>query len=263
MTMSAEAGFDATAGRLRLSRRLLADLCALHGTGDLNGDSMKRLRDGGMLVGNKLHPNLVALAATAARPQARLSLDLTASDRALHCEGWLDARFALLLSAPAPDIAVCEAAFMPRSWLAAGLARMVELGPRPRSKVDDAVEIDQGLWEAIAGAGGALTTAQIEMLIEPRDELVPAWLETLASLSGGIKTRWRAGVWWNSLQETPEARLLEVVDSTSGLFFLSRVPQEGRRYRRLRVRPVTPAQVWRLLASLAPRPAVVSEPLGP
>lgn len=259
--MPAEPGFDPVGGSLRVARSTLADLCALREGAVVPPETKSALARAGFLVGNELHPRLVPVAAAAARPLVRLGLDLREPNGTVHCEGWIDERFALLLSARGFEPVVFEATFFARSLLAGQLARVVGLGPRRRPKVTDAVEIDHGLLEAILGPGD-LSVSQLEMLTDPLDELLPSWIEVLSLMSGGLTARWRAGVWWNSVEERPEARSFEILDSGAGLFFVSQVARGSRRYRRVRLRPVTSSQVWRLLTALVPGPDQVDEPLS-
>ncbi|MDP9066790.1 MAG: hypothetical protein M3N53_00390 [Actinomycetota bacterium] len=260
--MSSDAVFDPAAGSLKLTRGALADMCALHSGAELSPDALDRLSRAGLVQRDGLHPTLAAIASTASRPLVRLNLDRAAPGRNVHCEGWIDARFALLLSGPAVDAPVFETAFLSRSLLAAQLARMLQLAPRARPKVTDPLEVDHGLLEALVAPGEAFSVSQLEVLIDPRDEPLPAWLEVLATLSTGVNARWRLGVWWNSFEEAPRARSMEVLDSEAGLFFVAHVPRGARRYRRVQLRPVTSSQVWRLLTALVPRPEEVSEPLS-
>lgn len=257
--MNPDAGFDPVGGRLRLTRDLLADMCAAQSGRQVSREAA--LVSAGLLQDGLLHPRLVPLAQTAARPQVRLIVDV-AANRPLHCDGWVGETFALLLAARSATEELFEATFLSRSLLTAQLGRFIGVSPRPRAKVVEPVEIDRGLLEVILGPGDRLTAPQLEMLIDPDDHMLPAWLEVLSILSGGVRARWRAGVWWNSHQESPEARSLEVIDSEAGLFLVSHLPRGDRRYRRVLLRPITPSQVWRLLCALLPSPQEVAEPLS-
>lgn len=257
--MKDDVGFDRVGGRLRLTRGLLVEMCALEAGAEAS--SIDALRDAGLLEAGRLHPKLVPLAETAARPLCRLTLDVSAKT-SLHLDGWIGARFALLLAGPTAATSVFDATFLSRSLLTAQLARSVGLGPRPRAKVIEAVEIDQGLLEALLGSGEPFTASQLERLVEPSEEVLPAWLEVLSDVSARMKARWRLGVWWNSFEESPEARSLEMIDSEIGLFYVSHAGRGGRKYPRVRLRPLTPSQVWRLLCALLPGPEEVAEPLG-
>lgn len=256
--MNRDVGFDPVAGRLRLTRELLDAMCALRQGGDPSKKAA--LAEAGLLSENSLHPRLVPVADTAAQPSTRLVLDV-AGGTPLHCDGWIGDRFALVLVGSGATRSPLEATFLSRSLLTSQLARFVGLGPRPRPKVGDAVDIDAGLLGALLGSGEVLAPSQLELLVDPLDGLVPAWLEVLSILSKGARTRWRVGVWWNSFEETPAARSLEIVDSDAGMFLVSHVARGGRRFARVRLRPVTPSQIWRLLCALLPPPEEVATPL--
>ena len=257
--MKQEVGFDPIAGTLRLTRELLDGMCALQqGSGTAKTAA---LREAGLLQGDSIHPRLVPVAETAARPLARLVLDV-AGATLLHCDCWIGDRFALVLVGSGAARDPLEATFLSRSLLTAQLARFVALGPRARAKVSDTVEVDAGLLEALLGAGERLAPSELELLVDPLDELAAPWIEVLSILSKGPRSRWRVGVWWNSFDESPAARSLEIVDSEAGMFLVSHVARGPRRFSRVQLRPVTPTQVWRLSSALLPRPEQVSEPLG-
>lgn len=258
--MTRAVGFDPVAGSLRLTRSALADMCAVHAGEEVAG--LPELASAGLLEAGAVHPRLVPVVETAERPLVRLTLDV-ASGSPVHAEGWVGKNHALVLAARSGLEKVYDATFLSRSLLPAQLARLVALGPRPRGKVTDPVEIDHGLLEALIGGFETLSPSQLEMLVDPQDEVVPAWVEVLSLLSAGPRARWRVGVWWNSLDESPAARALEIVDTDVGLFFVSHVSRGGRRFARVRLRPVTPTQVWRLLCALVPPPDEVAEPLQP
>ena len=256
--MRRDAGFDPVTGRLRLSRAALVGMSALHAGEEVSVAS--DLVAAGLVQDGRVHPRLVPVVETAARPLVRLVLDV-ASGSPVHCQGWMGEGHALLLAAPTAQEEVYDVTFLTRSLLISQLARFVGLGPRPRGKVTDPIEIDLGLLEALLGGGQGLAPDQLEMLIDPRDELEPPWVEVMALLSGGVQARWRVGVWWNSLQESPAARSMELIDSEAGLFLVSHVARGPRPFARVRLHPVTPTQVWRLLSALVPHPEEVTEPL--
>ena len=258
--MKREVGFDPVAGTLRLSRASLVDLCSVHGGQEVSGAS--GLSSAGLLHDGGVHPRLVPVVETAARPLVRMVLDVV-SDSPVHCQGWVGEDRALLLVARSALDQVYEATFLARSLLSSQLARLVGLGPRPRPKVTDPIEVDLGLLEALVGGAEALAPSEVEMLLDAGDEVVPAWVEVLALLSGGAQARWRIGVWWNSHEESPAARSLEVIDSKAGLFVVSHLARGPRRFARVRLHPVTPTQVWRLLSVLIPTSDEVAEPLRP
>ena len=258
--MKRGAAFDPATGRLRLTRAALVEMCALHAGAEVSPGS--DLPTTGLLDGGQVHPRLVPVVELAARPLARLVLDV-ASGSPVHCQGWVGESHSLLLAAPNGAEEVFDGTFLSRSLLTSQLARFVALGPRPRGKVTEPIEMDLGLLEALLGGGGGLAPDQLEMLIDPSDEVVPAWLEVLALLSTAVRSRWRVGIWWNSHEESPAARSLEVIDSAAGLFLVSHVARGPRPFARVRLLPVTPTQVWRLLSVMLPAPEEVAGPLQP
>ena len=258
--MKREIGFDPVAGTLRLTRRSLVDLCSIHvGEGTATA---AELSSAGLLQHGSVHPRLVPVVETAGKPLVRLVLDV-ASDSPVHCQGWVGDSGTLLLVARSGSDEVYDATFLSCSLLSAQLARLVGLGPRVSDKVADPIELDLGLLEALLSGSDKLSPLQVEVLLDPTEDVVPAWVEVLSVLSAGAAVRWRVGVWWNSHDESPAARSMEVIDSGAGLFLVSQVARGPRRFARVRLHPVTPTQVWRLLCALVPRSTEVAEPLLP
>lgn len=253
--------FEPQEGRLQMTLPALAAMPALlqQDLISLDRHLLEELSDGGIVADGALHPQLVTLARCVAAPGVRLRLERS-SDPSFHTDGWLDDRLAVLFrmqsGATAGDVVA-----IPRGMVPFRLARLVELGPRPRVKVVDPVELDEGLLETLLAAGAGLTGSQISTLLGRDDEVIPEWMGILVRLSEGRATRWRVGAWWNTTEESPVARSLEVADSEAGSFLIVRRRREGRRYRRAALYPLTSTQIWRLLCALVPAPAEVSEPL--
>lgn len=257
----AETRFDPTTGMLTLSPRAVVSLAAAADDIDAVPDEARsELALGGLLKGEQLHPRLRPVAETLARPSIRLHLDYPSSGR--DCDGWFTASLAVFITRDRTDEQLGTVSGLPLGLVPAALARLVRLGPRPRPKVTDPIELDAGLVEALLSPGGGFTASQIEALIEPSEEVMAAWLEVLAAMSEAIRGRWRLGLWWNSPSERPVARLIEVVDTDRGLFLLTRRPRGPRRTRRYELRPVSPTQVWRLLCALLPPAEEIAEPLS-
>lgn len=252
--------FDAGTGTLSLTPSAIVALAqATRGLDPLSVEARAELSSGGLLESGGLHRRLMPVAETIGRSLVRLRLDDLLS-RGSGCEGWIDASLAVLVESNHPQRVAGNVVVAPRAFVPATLARAVHLGPRTRSKVGEPLELDAGLLEALLTAGGALDADQIAGLLDPGE---PVWLETLAALSRGIRGRWRAGVWWNSSTEQPSARLIEIVDSDSGLFLVTTRPRGAMGTRRIELRPVSSRQVWRLLCALVPPADQVTEPLVP
>lgn len=252
--------FDPHNGSLRLTpsaARGLADLVAEGGSVD--DRVLDELRAGGLVVDGELHPRLVPVAACLATPLARLRVDHAVPTRWV-ADGWVDGTIAVLMRSSA-DASVADVIAVPRGMVALNLARAVRLGPRERVKVDEPAELDEALLEAILGSADGWSVGAIEPLLGRDDEIVPEWLEALSRLSNEPKRRWRMGTWWNSPEESPAARLMEVVESDSGSFLVTHRREPERRYRRARLHPLTSTQLWRLLCGLVPRAEEVDRPL--
>ena len=255
--------FDPTVGTLWLSPHAVAALVQADADPkSLSAAQRSELSEGGFFADGGLHPLIASVARTLGRPLIRLKLEHLGT-AAPSCDGWFDERLAVLLARESAVRSESSASVLPRSLVPAYLARTVNLGPRTRPKVADPIELDAALVEALLASGEAFTPRQIEALMPSVDDALPAWLDVLAVLSGGINGRWRVGVWWNSPTEQPRARLLEVVDSEVGLFLLVPRPRRSGGLRRLQLRPVTPTHIWRLLCTLVPPVDEVSEPLSP
>jgi len=255
--------FDPAAGTLTLGASGIAALAeAAGGMEVLSAPARSELASGGLLQEGDLHPRLVSIARALARPLVRLRLDQVASGGP-DCDGWFDASLAVLITRSRAKETPGTVAALPRALVPATIARAVGLGPRPRPKVVDPAEMDAGLVEVLLASGEAFDEDQVEGLVDPADDLDPAWIEVLTTLSRGIRARWRVGVWWNSAIEQPQARSLEIVDSDAGLLLITMRPRSPRGARRFELRPLSPTQVWRLLCALVPPPDQVSEPLRP
>lgn len=254
--------FDARSGMLRLDRSCLIGVAQLAAGDHVEPSILDRLERGGVTISGTLAPRLVPLSRCLSRPLARVQLDHGGRSD-WRIEGWSDERITVLLrselsGAPeAGDIVV-----VPRAMTAFRLAHALKLGPRPRVKPSDPLEIDDGLLEALLVEGGGWTTGAIESLLDEGDQVLPEWLEVLTRLAGRPHSRWRAGAWWNSSDEKPAARLLEAVESGVGSFLVIRRREPDRPFRRARLYPLTATHIWRLLCALLPPVDAIAEPLS-
>ena len=253
--------FDADSGRLRLDRPCLIGLARLAAAEEAGPLILDRLERGGLTTGGTLDPRLLPMGRCLSRPLVRLQLD-HGGHSAWRIEGWSDERVTVLVrSDPSGAEEAHEVVVVPRAMTAFRLAHALKLGPRPRLKPIDPLEIDDGLLEALLVEGDGWTAGAIESLLDPGDQVLPEWLEVLARLAGRPHARWRAGVWWNSSEESPAARLLEIVESEAGSFLVVRRRDADRSFRRARLYPLTATQIWRLLCALLPPVDAVVEPL--
>jgi hypothetical protein len=131
----------------------------------------------------------------------------------------------------------------PTLFLPDALARVNDLGPRPRIEPARTIAIAPGdLATAIAtrSAAGA-------GLAEEDRELLQATLDVL-------REHWRVEARWEPSPESPGVRVVEVVDTDAGMW--SVIP-DGRR---VELWPTTPTKVFRALGGLLPRDHEIAVP---
>ena len=256
-----EARFDPQNGTLRLTPIAARALAAVTSeAAEIDDAALQELNRAGIVVDGVVHPRLVAVGRCLAEPSARLRVD-HAQPSPWTIDAWLDDKIAVLLRPVRGRTASADVVAVPRGMVALNLARSVGLGPRQRVKVDQPVELDEGLMEALLGSGEGWSHAAIESMLAADDEVLPEWLEVLGRLSHEPKRRWRMGAWWNSAEESPAARLLEVVEADLGSFLVTHRRDPERRYRRVRLHPLTSSRLWRLLCGLVPSQEEVDRPL--
>jgi hypothetical protein len=159
------------------------------------------------------------------------SLDLQRGDR--RGAGWVDAQVAAMLL-PEPDGRV-KLVDVPTPFLPAALARMNELGPRPR--IEPAVRLRFDVAELL------------ELLARGRDPRARPEPEASAvtRLLAGFREHWRAEARWPPAQDSAGRRVVEVIDTDAGLWLV--VPDEPT----VELWPATPTGVWLQLAGILPR----------
>ena len=259
--MSHDNLFDPDRGRLSVTRRTLSAVARLaSGPIESEVERMDELRAAGIVVDDALHPRLEPLGRCIASPFVRLVAEHSGA-RTWGVDAWLDDRLAALWRRPGVAEGAGDVVVVPRGMTGLNLARLLELGPRRRVKVDGPLELDEGLVEALLSSDEPWTAAALESMLLEDDEVLPEWLEVLTDLSSHPKRRWRVGSWWNSAEESPAARSLEVVETDAGSFLLTRRRDPDRRYRRMRMDPLSSTQIWRLLCALVPSPEQIDRPL--
>lgn len=181
--MSTEPVLDAGAGRLLVSEPALVALVAL--AADPVGaaledaaDQLAVLRAAGVIEGGRAHPAIAEALAAIVRPEL-CTLELAHSGRSL--QGWCSpSAAALLLPARDGDERRTLLQVHP-TLLPEALARLVDLGPRPRP-----------------------------------DATAPVAPEQV----GDVRRRWRLSAAWTLEDGTPGGGTLEVLDARSGLWLV-------------------------------------------
>lgn len=239
--MSAHATFDLSQGLLRLSRPTLAVLRARwrgadHGEPDAD-EHIGALRKAGVIRRRGVHPEVEA--ALAPMEQPACELEVRESGRLV--EGWMS-REAVTFVYPASedlvDVAVMHPSLVPWS-----LASLVGLEPRPRPEV--AIDL-------------LLAREDIERLLTARtydpdavrgssgDEPAARVARAAEGIVAGLRGRWRAEARWVTPGGRPGGRVVEVIDTDSGLWLVE--PGESE----MKLRAITPTFAWRLLINVPP-----------
>jgi hypothetical protein len=220
------ADFDAETGLLVASEAAVA---ALRAGADAPPDGWAELEAAGAVAGGMPHPALQPALEAMRSPVC--ALDLQRGDR--RGSGWVDAQVAAMLL-PEPDGRL-KLVDVPTPFLPAALARMNELGPRPR--IEPAVRLRFEVPELL------------ELLARGRDarSRPEPDASAVATLLAGLREHWRAEARWPPAPDSPGRRVVEVIDTEAGLWLV--VPDEPT----VELWPATPTGVWTLLAGILPR----------
>ena len=220
------ADFDAETGLLVASEAAVA---ALRAGAEATPDGWAELEAAGAVTGGVPHPALRPALEAMRSPVC--GLDLQRGDR--RGSGWVDGQVAAMVL-PEPD-GRRKLVDVPTPFLPAALARMNELGPRPR--IEPAVRLRFDVSELL------------ELLARRRDTRHRPEPEgaAVATLLSGLREHWRAEARWPPARDSPGRRVVEVIDTEAGLWLV--VPDEPT----VELWPTTPTDVWMQLAGLLPR----------
>jgi len=178
---------DGAKGRLLIAEGTLAVLvahaadpvgAATEGTDSV--DQLALLRAAGVIDGPRAHPAIAGAVAAIVRPDL-CTLELTHSGRSMR--GWVSYDAAALLLPAREDDELRTLVQVHPTLLPEALARLVELGPRPRADATAPVAIDD-------------------------------------AAIGPVHRRWRLAAAWTLDDGTTGGAGLEIVDAESGLWLL-------------------------------------------
>jgi hypothetical protein len=235
--------FDPETATLRLDRETFAALVAhaAQPTGD--AAHLVELREAGALRDGQYHPALEAGLDAVLNPVCRL--EVRAADvhgREDHCDGWVAGHAAgLLLPAQGEswEFVVLHPSFVPE-----GLARIVGLGPRPRTPTAGPLELETELLDELTASDPGRRAGALQLVPGngPDDART-----TARALASGLRSRWEVAVRWLPAPGSTGQRAMHVIDTETTLWAV----EPGSTG--LVVWPTTPTAVWRLLVTLLPR----------
>ncbi len=234
--------FESRTGRLQLDDESFDALVSWTRGGSPDDGLMAGLVDAGVLAGGAPHPVLAPLLEAVTEPVCRLRLLRDGSE---YATGWATVGAAALLL-PLPD-GMRELAGMHPSFLPAGLARVIDLGPRRRH--------DGEPWQLPAAVlAGALTAGDDDRAATvaglDQDAVVAAnehAAVALQALAAGRCRRWTVLVDWSAGDGRAAGRMLDLLDASPvGVWTLESAGEH------VMVWPTTPTAVWRSLTRLLP-----------
>lgn len=234
--------FDSHTGRLRLDERAFETLTRWAQGADDPGAAMADLHQAGVVERDRPHPRLTASLAAIRDPVCRLRFEMVDQDgREDAGKGWIASGCAaLLLDLPR---GLRELVSLDPTFLPAGLARIVRLGPRPR-RPGTVVELREAQFDELLAAeldvrrGAAAALGADAPAAGTQD-----WVELFVTAPWSV---WRVETAWSAPGGTSASRALRVADTQGGLLRID------TRLDTVAVAPTTPTAVWRELTLLLP-----------
>jgi hypothetical protein len=234
--------FDTDTARLRLDRDTFDALVAwLRGAGGDRG-RLEELRSSGVIEGGQPHPALIPGFEAITDALIRLSIQMRdGNGRSERGEGWVSGEaVAILLDLPG---GLCEFLVIHPIFLPAGLAKVVQLGPRLRP-VAVPVQVKPELLELLTDSNPAVREAAADRLVDsaPNREVESA----MRAMIVGLHRSWYVATEWVGPDGTPGSRALHVLDTDAGLWVVEPRTEVSV------VWPTTPTAVFRALTRLLP-----------
>jgi hypothetical protein len=217
------ARFDVAAGRLEATPDQVEALIALDGGAAPPSEHLEALTDAGAVTGDGPHAALRAALDAIRSPLCALGLER--GERSGR--GWVSPEVVALVVPAAEGRVVLHQ--VPPVFLPDALARMNDLGPRPR--IEPAVRLHY-------------TPGALAQILAGTDEPAEPAAQTLVRT---LREHWRVEASWEPAQDSPGVRALEVVDTDAGLWLV--IPDLPS----VELWPTTPTMVFRLLTGLLPR----------
>ena len=235
--------FDRRSGRLRLDQPACDALLAWAGGAEAAGPGIAELREAGVIVRGRPHAAVAPAVHALSEPVCRLQVELRPGDGAERGgSGWVMSQAAaLLLDLPEGlrELVTVHPTFVP-----AGLARVVGLGPRPRVPAEP-LHLPEPLAAALTGPDVTARRDAADSISNHLDGTTAR--RVVRSLGRGSAGYWSVRASWPAAPDRAGERLLRVVDTgDAGLWLVE--PGDGL----TALWPTTPTVVWRALTALLP-----------
>jgi len=212
--------------------------------GQPTGDAahLAELREAGAYRDGRLHPTLEEGLDAVLNPVCRLEVRLAgAHGRDDRCHGWVAGGAAGLLL---PDReGLCEFVVVHPGFVPERLARVVGLGPRPRTQAAGPLELGTGLLDELTAADPGRRTGALQRVLDGPPGPAGAVARALAT---GFRARWEAVMRWLPAPGSAGQRSVQVADTESTLWAVERAGIG------LALSPTTPTAVWRRFVTLLP-----------
>lgn len=209
------AAFDPDTAALLLSRAAADALLrdgqkhAVPAASPESGAAWTSLTEAGAIQGGQPHPRLAAAVQAARAPMCRLRLERHGHE----VDGWVDAHAAALLVPREREL--LELICVPVELLPDAVARLVELGPRPRLQPAIRLKLPAAaLALLLAGEDPDQAAAAVG------DE--EAEVDAARALSSSFRVHWRVEARWDASSDSPGARAVEVTTRMPGYGWWSR-----------------------------------------
>ena len=236
--------FDTDTGRLRLDQDAFQTLAAWAGGRSRKDPGLDDLRTAGVVRRGTPHPALVPGLDAVANPVCRLSLTMRdGAGRVESGEGWVNGGAAALLL-DLPD-GLREFVAVHPTFLPAALARIVQLGPRPRIDAEP-LQVTTEMVDQLTDPDPARRQAAVASLAEAAPTAENA--AGLRALGSGPRRRTVLTAHWQAPGGTAGVRGIHLLDTEAGLWLLEAGPVGGAV-----AWPTTPTAVWRAFVVLLPR----------
>lgn len=240
--------FDTATGRLRLDPEMFRHLAGWAAGTQPPGSVLGEFREAGVIQGGAPHPALAAGLHAVRAPRCRLRADLRAAQgRTETGECWVSDEPVAALLLDLPD-GLVEFVTLDPAFLPLALARVVELGPRPRLAAQP-LQAPSGLLDRLTAAEPDVRAGAVSELAAMAPDA--ATREAVAALSSGLRRDWVIRSAWQAPAGSELAgRMVRVLDSSAGLWLIQ--PQAVLGMGAELLWPTTPTMVWRYLTRLLP-----------